>query len=84
MQFHWRKWKGTELDTLGLFAVQVGGVILHVFIKDKPWARPWMLGRQTEPYDSCLEYFGLGPLCRFVWTGGETFMQALRDKKEEN
>ena len=27
----------------------------------------WIWGRATEPYDCCLEYFGLGPLMLVCW-----------------
>lgn len=32
----------------------------------------WIWGRATEPYDLCLDYFGLGPLAEISWLGGET------------
>jgi hypothetical protein len=30
----------------------------------------WIWGRATEPYDLCLDYFGLGPLAEISWRGG--------------
>lgn len=27
----------------------------------------WLWGRGTEPYDMCLEYFGLGPFLLLCW-----------------
>lgn len=31
----------------------------------------WIWGRATEPYDLCLEYFGLGPVAEACWPGGD-------------
>ncbi len=50
----------------------------HSVYKDDP-ANPhhyrtvdcrWIWGRATEPYDLCLDYFGLGPLAEISWLGG--------------
>lgn len=30
----------------------------------------WIWGRAVEPYDHCLEYFGLGPLGLISWLPG--------------
>lgn len=51
----------------------------HSVYKDDP-ANPhrlrtvdcrWIWGRATEPYDLCLDYFGLGPLAEVSWLGGD-------------
>lgn len=51
----------------------------HSVYKDDP-ERPghevtvdcrWIWGRATEPYDRCLDYFGLGPVAEISWVGGD-------------
>lgn len=81
MLFHWRRWQGTDCDTAGLFAIQIGNVVLHVCLRAKHRHLFW--GRSFEPYELCAEYFGGGRLFLLVWNGGETLWQSLRDKQAE-
>lgn len=52
----------------GLVCFQIGTTCIHFAVKK----RSWIWGRQTEPYDLCLEYFGCGPLFLIVWLPKET------------
>lgn len=58
----------------GLVTVSIGEVAIHLLI---PHKFHWKLGRSTEDYDLCAEYYGLGPLMLFVWPGGSTFRESL-------
>ena len=70
----WRNGGHKDGKMAGLIAVEVGDVILHLFTRSSHWI--W--GRQTEPYDLCLEYFGVGPLFLLVWPGGDDLVASLR------
>lgn len=47
----------------GLVSFMSDGVCVHLF----PSYRHWVWLRDTEDYDMCLEYFGLGPLLLVAW-----------------
>lgn len=47
----------------GLVRISFGDIFIHFLVSK----RHWMWWRHTEEYDSCLEYFGLGPILLVCW-----------------
>ena len=56
LRFGWEK-------NAGMVALHLNNVSIHFGVHSDHW----MFGRETEEYDRCLEYFGLGPLLLIAW-----------------
>ena len=75
IEFAFLRWRETKNPTTGFFVITINDVHFHLLTRDlESWRK---LGRSTEAYDHCLEYFGLGPLALIVWPGGKSFLAAL-------